>query len=181
MVEGNHRLKCCVCLTSRSSAEKECCLGAHTDNSHFPLRGTLREHWGIGTAVFLQILCTKIPLGALWFSCGAMHQSAPAEIPSTMSLCHRVQVENESCCTFSAPHNFVRVCVSAGQVMTTGIAEILNGYSLKAVLRQVPGEKKTAASDDMNDDSYLGNKLLKSVHQYLFRSYFNLSAVLFSI
>uniref|UniRef100_A0A8C7XLN5 Integrin, alpha 8 n=1 Tax=Oryzias sinensis TaxID=183150 RepID=A0A8C7XLN5_9TELE len=42
------------------------------------------------------------------------------------------------------------------QVMTTGIAEILNGYSLKAVLRQVPGEKKTAASDDMNDDSYLG-------------------------
>uniref|UniRef100_A0A3P9M956 Integrin subunit alpha 8 n=1 Tax=Oryzias latipes TaxID=8090 RepID=A0A3P9M956_ORYLA len=43
-----------------------------------------------------------------------------------------------------------------GQVMTTGIAEILNGYSLKAVLRQVPGERKTAASDDMNDDSYLG-------------------------
>ncbi|RVE62629.1 hypothetical protein OJAV_G00158900 [Oryzias javanicus] len=43
-----------------------------------------------------------------------------------------------------------------GQVMTAGIAEIINGYSLKAVLRQVPGEKQTTASDDANDDSYLG-------------------------
>uniref|UniRef100_A0A669E7L8 Integrin, alpha 8 n=1 Tax=Oreochromis niloticus TaxID=8128 RepID=A0A669E7L8_ORENI len=32
-----------------------------------------------------------------------------------------------------------------GQVMTAGIAEILNGYSLKAVLRQVSGEKHTRA------------------------------------
>uniref|UniRef100_A0A8C4ENI7 Integrin, alpha 8 n=1 Tax=Dicentrarchus labrax TaxID=13489 RepID=A0A8C4ENI7_DICLA len=32
-----------------------------------------------------------------------------------------------------------------GQVMTAGIAEILNGYSLKAVLRRVPGEKHTRA------------------------------------
>uniref|UniRef100_A0A087XCN8 Integrin subunit alpha 8 n=1 Tax=Poecilia formosa TaxID=48698 RepID=A0A087XCN8_POEFO len=44
----------------------------------------------------------------------------------------------------------------AGQVMTAGIAEILNGYSLKAVLRRVPGEKQTGAAEDTNDDSYLG-------------------------
>uniref|UniRef100_A0AAQ6AL65 Integrin alpha-2 domain-containing protein n=1 Tax=Amphiprion ocellaris TaxID=80972 RepID=A0AAQ6AL65_AMPOC len=44
-----------------------------------------------------------------------------------------------------------------GQVMTAGIAEILNGYSLKAVLRQVPGEKHTRAAEDTHDDSYLGN------------------------
>uniref|UniRef100_A0A8C5G890 Integrin alpha-2 domain-containing protein n=1 Tax=Gouania willdenowi TaxID=441366 RepID=A0A8C5G890_GOUWI len=43
-----------------------------------------------------------------------------------------------------------------GQVMTAGIAEILNGYSLKAVLRQVPGEKHTRAAEDSHDDSYLG-------------------------
>lgn len=49
------------------------------------------------------------------------------------------------------------VCVFAGQVMTAGIAEILNGYSLKAVLRQVSGEKHTRAAEDTHDDSYLGN------------------------
>ncbi|XP_020504152.1 integrin alpha-8 [Labrus bergylta] len=43
-----------------------------------------------------------------------------------------------------------------GQVMTAGIAEILNGYSLKAVLRRVPGEKYTRAAEDTHDDSYLG-------------------------
>ncbi|KAM9309121.1 LOW QUALITY PROTEIN: integrin alpha-8 [Pholidichthys leucotaenia] len=43
-----------------------------------------------------------------------------------------------------------------GQVMTAGIAEILNGYSLKAVLRQVSGEKQTRAAEDTHDDSYLG-------------------------
>ncbi|XP_053182629.1 integrin alpha-8 isoform X2 [Scomber japonicus] len=43
-----------------------------------------------------------------------------------------------------------------GQVMTAGIAEILNGYSLKAVLRRVPGEKHTVAAEDTHDDSYLG-------------------------
>ncbi|KAL7393182.1 hypothetical protein ABVT39_007592 [Epinephelus coioides] len=43
-----------------------------------------------------------------------------------------------------------------GQVMTAGIAEILNGYSLKAVLRRVPGEKHTRAAEDSHDDSYLG-------------------------
>ncbi|KAF7669449.1 hypothetical protein LDENG_00186080 [Lucifuga dentata] len=40
--------------------------------------------------------------------------------------------------------------------MTAGIAEILNGYSLKAVLRRVPGEKHTSAAEDTHDDSYLG-------------------------
>uniref|UniRef100_A0A3Q3DGT9 Integrin subunit alpha 8 n=1 Tax=Hippocampus comes TaxID=109280 RepID=A0A3Q3DGT9_HIPCM len=44
-----------------------------------------------------------------------------------------------------------------GQVMTAGVAEILNGYSLKAVLRRVPGEKHTTAAEDTHDDSYLGN------------------------
>uniref|UniRef100_A0A674DNM0 Integrin subunit alpha 8 n=1 Tax=Salmo trutta TaxID=8032 RepID=A0A674DNM0_SALTR len=44
-----------------------------------------------------------------------------------------------------------------GQVMTAGVAEILNGYSLKAVLRRVPGEKHTHAAADTHDDSYLGN------------------------
>ncbi|KAJ0000357.1 hypothetical protein NQD34_012199 [Periophthalmus magnuspinnatus] len=43
-----------------------------------------------------------------------------------------------------------------GQVMTAGIAEILNGYSLKAVLRRVPGEKTTRAVEESHDDSYLG-------------------------
>ncbi|XP_027142064.1 integrin alpha-8 [Larimichthys crocea] len=43
-----------------------------------------------------------------------------------------------------------------GQVMTAGIAEILNGYSLKAVLRRVPGEKHTRAAEETHDDSYLG-------------------------
>uniref|UniRef100_A0A8C8D8R8 Integrin alpha-2 domain-containing protein n=1 Tax=Oncorhynchus tshawytscha TaxID=74940 RepID=A0A8C8D8R8_ONCTS len=43
-----------------------------------------------------------------------------------------------------------------GQVMTAGVAEILNGYSLKAVLRRVHGEKQTHAAADTHDDSYLG-------------------------
>ncbi|KAG7242073.1 hypothetical protein INR49_024119, partial [Caranx melampygus] len=43
-----------------------------------------------------------------------------------------------------------------GQVVTAGIAEILNGYSLKAILRKVPGEKQTRAAEDTHDDSYLG-------------------------
>uniref|UniRef100_A0A6Q2Z3E2 Integrin, alpha 8 n=1 Tax=Esox lucius TaxID=8010 RepID=A0A6Q2Z3E2_ESOLU len=43
-----------------------------------------------------------------------------------------------------------------GQVMTAGVADILNGYSLKAVLRRVPGEKHTHAAADTHDDSYLG-------------------------
>uniref|UniRef100_A0A6Q2ZLL3 Integrin alpha-2 domain-containing protein n=1 Tax=Esox lucius TaxID=8010 RepID=A0A6Q2ZLL3_ESOLU len=42
------------------------------------------------------------------------------------------------------------------QVMTAGVADILNGYSLKAVLRRVPGEKHTHAAADTHDDSYLG-------------------------
>uniref|UniRef100_A0A674DNR7 Integrin subunit alpha 8 n=1 Tax=Salmo trutta TaxID=8032 RepID=A0A674DNR7_SALTR len=45
-----------------------------------------------------------------------------------------------------------------GQVMTAGVAEILNGYSLKAVLRRVPGEKHTHAAADTHDDSYLGRQ-----------------------
>ncbi|XP_036414462.1 integrin alpha-8 [Colossoma macropomum] len=43
-----------------------------------------------------------------------------------------------------------------GQVITAGVAEILNGYSLKAVLRKVQGEKQTGAASDAYDDSYLG-------------------------
>uniref|UniRef100_A0A8D3C4U9 Integrin, alpha 8 n=1 Tax=Scophthalmus maximus TaxID=52904 RepID=A0A8D3C4U9_SCOMX len=47
-------------------------------------------------------------------------------------------------------------CPVSCQVMTAGIAEILNGYSLKAILRKVPGEKHTRAAEDTHDDSYLG-------------------------
>ncbi|XP_041961815.1 LOW QUALITY PROTEIN: integrin alpha-8 [Alosa sapidissima] len=43
-----------------------------------------------------------------------------------------------------------------GQVITVGVAEILNGYSLKAILRKVEGEKQTGAAADTYDDSYLG-------------------------
>lgn len=54
----------------------------------------------------------------------------------------------------------------AGQVMTAGIAEILNGYSLKAVLRQVPGEKHTRAAEDTHDDSYLGKSRVQIKHTH---------------
>uniref|UniRef100_A0A3P9Q7B7 Integrin subunit alpha 8 n=1 Tax=Poecilia reticulata TaxID=8081 RepID=A0A3P9Q7B7_POERE len=57
---------------------------------------------------------------------------------------------------FSVDFTKVKTGRIAGQVMTAGIAEILNGYSLKAVLRRVPGEKQTGAAEDTNDDSYLG-------------------------
>ncbi|KAI4895277.1 hypothetical protein NFI96_031367 [Prochilodus magdalenae] len=43
-----------------------------------------------------------------------------------------------------------------GQVITAGVAEILNGYSLKAILRKVQGEKQTGAASDTYDDSYMG-------------------------
>lgn len=45
--------------------------------------------------------------------------------------------------------------------MTAGVAEILNGYSLKAVLRRVPGEKHTTAAEDTHDDSYLGESYVQ--------------------
>uniref|UniRef100_A0A9J7ZSH4 Integrin subunit alpha 8 n=1 Tax=Cyprinus carpio carpio TaxID=630221 RepID=A0A9J7ZSH4_CYPCA len=44
----------------------------------------------------------------------------------------------------------------ACQVITAGVAEILNGYSLKTILRKVQGEKQTVAASDAYDDSYLG-------------------------
>ncbi|XP_062841312.1 integrin alpha-8 [Trichomycterus rosablanca] len=43
-----------------------------------------------------------------------------------------------------------------GQVITAGVAEILNDYSLKAIIRKVQGEKQTPAASDAYDDSYLG-------------------------
>uniref|UniRef100_A0A672QE41 Integrin subunit alpha 8 n=1 Tax=Sinocyclocheilus grahami TaxID=75366 RepID=A0A672QE41_SINGR len=45
-----------------------------------------------------------------------------------------------------------------GQVITAGVAEILNGYSLKTILRKVQGEKQTVAASDTYDDSYLGKR-----------------------
>uniref|UniRef100_A0A9J7Z925 Integrin subunit alpha 8 n=1 Tax=Cyprinus carpio carpio TaxID=630221 RepID=A0A9J7Z925_CYPCA len=45
-----------------------------------------------------------------------------------------------------------------GQVITAGVAEILNGYSLKTILRKVQGEKQTVAASDAYDDSYLGKR-----------------------
>uniref|UniRef100_A0A8C1Y153 Integrin, alpha 8 n=1 Tax=Cyprinus carpio TaxID=7962 RepID=A0A8C1Y153_CYPCA len=44
------------------------------------------------------------------------------------------------------------------QVITAGVAEILNGYSLKTILRKVQGEKQTVAASDAYDDSYLGKR-----------------------
>uniref|UniRef100_A0AAY5EKT2 Integrin alpha-2 domain-containing protein n=1 Tax=Electrophorus electricus TaxID=8005 RepID=A0AAY5EKT2_ELEEL len=52
---------------------------------------------------------------------------------------------------FSVDFTKVTVC----QVITAGVAEILNGYSLKAILRKVQGEKQTSAVSDTYDDSYL--------------------------
>uniref|UniRef100_A0A8C1DF93 Integrin subunit alpha 8 n=1 Tax=Cyprinus carpio carpio TaxID=630221 RepID=A0A8C1DF93_CYPCA len=46
----------------------------------------------------------------------------------------------------------------ACQVITAGVAEILNGYSLKTILRKVQGEKQTVAASDAYDDSYLGKR-----------------------
>lgn len=63
------------------------------------------------------------------------------------------------------------MCVSTGQVMTTGIAEILNGYSLKAVLRRVPGEKHTRAAEETHDDSYLGKRHSTKTHTHTSRVY----------
>uniref|UniRef100_A0A7N6FJD8 Integrin, alpha 8 n=1 Tax=Anabas testudineus TaxID=64144 RepID=A0A7N6FJD8_ANATE len=57
---------------------------------------------------------------------------------------------------FSVDFTKVKTAATNCQVMTAGIAEILNGYSLKAMLRQVPGEKHTRAAEDTHDDSYLG-------------------------
>uniref|UniRef100_A0A8C5AZ44 Integrin, alpha 8 n=1 Tax=Gadus morhua TaxID=8049 RepID=A0A8C5AZ44_GADMO len=57
---------------------------------------------------------------------------------------------------FSVDFTKVTTALLYRQVMTAGIAEILNGYSLKAVLRRVPGEKHTSAAADTHDDSYLG-------------------------
>ncbi|XP_041101408.1 integrin alpha-8-like [Polyodon spathula] len=43
-----------------------------------------------------------------------------------------------------------------GQVITTSVAEIINGFSFKEILRKVKGEKQTRAAPDSYDDSYLG-------------------------
>lgn len=63
--------------------------------------------------------------------------------------------------------------------MTAGIAEILNGYSLKAVLRRVPGEKHTRAAEDTHDDSYLGNIQSRNKHAQSDRNHYD--ALLFHI
>uniref|UniRef100_A0A8C9XZY7 Integrin subunit alpha 8 n=1 Tax=Sander lucioperca TaxID=283035 RepID=A0A8C9XZY7_SANLU len=72
--------------------------------------------------------------------------------------------EGQGFCQAGFSVDFTKVKIAAAiahycQVMTAGIAEILNGYSLKAVLRRVPGEKHTRAAEDTHDDSYLGNIL----------------------
>uniref|UniRef100_A0A8C4XDP0 Integrin subunit alpha 8 n=1 Tax=Erpetoichthys calabaricus TaxID=27687 RepID=A0A8C4XDP0_ERPCA len=43
-----------------------------------------------------------------------------------------------------------------GQIITTGVAEILNGYSVRELIRKVKGEKQSGAAPDSYDDSYLG-------------------------
>lgn len=56
----------------------------------------------------------------------------------------------------------------AGQVSTAGVAEILNGYTLKSVLRKVPGEKHTESheDEDEHDDSYLGESYMQPKHTH---------------
>uniref|UniRef100_A0A8C1XKZ0 Integrin, alpha 8 n=1 Tax=Cyprinus carpio TaxID=7962 RepID=A0A8C1XKZ0_CYPCA len=61
-----------------------------------------------------------------------------------------------------------------GQVITAGVAEILNGYSLKTILRKVQGEKQTVAASDAYDDSYLGKSLHKPFNCIFFISHFYL-------
>uniref|UniRef100_A0A674DNN5 Integrin subunit alpha 8 n=1 Tax=Salmo trutta TaxID=8032 RepID=A0A674DNN5_SALTR len=65
--------------------------------------------------------------------------------------------EGQGFCQAGFSVDFTKVTTITTHVMTAGVAEILNGYSLKAVLRRVPGEKHTHAAADTHDDSYLGN------------------------
>uniref|UniRef100_A0A8K9V8E6 Integrin, alpha 8 n=1 Tax=Oncorhynchus mykiss TaxID=8022 RepID=A0A8K9V8E6_ONCMY len=65
--------------------------------------------------------------------------------------------EGQGFCQAGFSVDFTKVTTITTHVMTAGVAEILNGYSLKAVLRRVPGEKQTHAAADTHDDSYLGN------------------------
>uniref|UniRef100_A0A4W5QYI7 Integrin subunit alpha 8 n=1 Tax=Hucho hucho TaxID=62062 RepID=A0A4W5QYI7_9TELE len=64
--------------------------------------------------------------------------------------------EGQGFCQAGFSVDFTKVTTITTHVMTAGVAEILNGYSLKAVLRRVPGEKHTHAAADTHDDSYLG-------------------------
>ncbi|XP_018421764.1 PREDICTED: integrin alpha-8 [Nanorana parkeri] len=43
-----------------------------------------------------------------------------------------------------------------GQVFSVSIAEIIKGYSFRAILREVAGERRTKVADSNYDDSYLG-------------------------
>ncbi|XP_064410832.1 integrin alpha-8 [Latimeria chalumnae] len=43
-----------------------------------------------------------------------------------------------------------------GQVITTSVADIINGYSFRDILRKVNGEKQTGMAPDSYDDNYLG-------------------------
>uniref|UniRef100_A0A8C4SYB3 Integrin subunit alpha 8 n=1 Tax=Erpetoichthys calabaricus TaxID=27687 RepID=A0A8C4SYB3_ERPCA len=62
-----------------------------------------------------------------------------------------------------------------GQIITTGVAEILNGYSVRELIRKVKGEKQSGAAPDSYDDSYLGKLVTPNqsdVYTLLFFSIF---------
>lgn len=50
----------------------------------------------------------------------------------------------------------VIICLNAGQVITASIADIIDNYSFKDILRKLAREKQTQVASTSNDDSYLG-------------------------
>lgn len=50
----------------------------------------------------------------------------------------------------------VIICLNAGQVITASIADIIENYSFKDILRKLAREKQTQVAPTSNDDSYLG-------------------------
>lgn len=50
----------------------------------------------------------------------------------------------------------VIICLNAGQVITASIADIIENYSFKDILRKLAREKQTQVASTSNDDSYLG-------------------------
>lgn len=50
----------------------------------------------------------------------------------------------------------VITCLNAGQVITASIADIIENYSFKDILRKLAREKQTQVAPTSNDDSYLG-------------------------
>ncbi|KAK1806683.1 hypothetical protein P4O66_005184, partial [Electrophorus voltai] len=103
-------------------------------------------------------LCTPSSLGRQTGLCtpSSLYRQVCPRCPlCTDRSVHTVLSGQTGLCTLSSLYRHVRL-PRPGQVITAGVAEILNGYSLKAILRKVQGEKQTSAVSDTYDDSYLG-------------------------